>query len=218
MNMFRSQKSVFSHVLGFTAALGAAIAVISPAEAADLSFRGSFSSDDDVQLFNFSVTNPATVTLRTYSFAGGTQADGTVISAGGFDPILALFDGSGRLIDQNDDGNNNVQRDPVTGSRYDTFLSTALNPGNYTVSIMQFANFAAGPNLSNGFTRQGTGNFRNGFVSGGRFQRTSAWAFDVLNVSQASIVPSGAAIPTPALLPGLIGMGVATWRKRKMAV
>ncbi len=74
------------------------------AQAANVSFTGSFATDDAVQLFNFSVGAPSSVTLRTYSYAGGVQANGNVVSAGGFDPILALFNSTGHLITQNDDG------------------------------------------------------------------------------------------------------------------
>jgi hypothetical protein len=44
--------------------------------------------------------------------------------------------------------------------------------------------------------------------------RTANWAFDVLNADRADVVPSGTPVPTPALLPSLIGIGVAAWRKR----
>ena len=46
------------------------------------------------------------------------------ITPGGFDPILALFNAAGVLIDQNDDGGSNVPADPNTGSHYDTFLQS----------------------------------------------------------------------------------------------
>lgn len=48
-----------------------------------------------MQLFNFTVGASSTVTLVTKSYAGGILADGTVISACGFDPILTLFDSTG---------------------------------------------------------------------------------------------------------------------------
>ncbi len=65
--------------------LGSVFIDFQPVQAADFSFRGNFSTDDEVHLFNFSVGATSTVTLKTLSYAGGTQADGTVISAGGFD-------------------------------------------------------------------------------------------------------------------------------------
>jgi hypothetical protein len=195
----------------------ATLTMAAPSEAANFSFRGNFSQDNNVQLFNFSVGSASNVTLKTLSYAGGTQADGTVVAAGGFDPILSLFDGAGNLINRNDDGNSSqVPADPTTGRFYDTFLSATLNPGSYTVAVSQFANFfngAVGDNISQGFRFDaGPSNFRNGFVDVSGSQRTSFWAFDVLNVDQATVDP----IPTPALLPGLVGLGVSVWRKRKI--
>jgi hypothetical protein len=42
----------------------------------------------------------------------------------------------------------------------------------------------------------------------------------VANIDNVSVNPTAApsvsAVPTPALLPGLIGMGVVAWRKRKV--
>lgn len=220
MNTQSFTNKFLAHSLVVGAVVGTSIAISAPAFAADFSFRGTFSTDDEVQLFNFTVGAPSTVTLRTYSYAGGTQSDGTVVPRGGFDPILALFDGAGNFIGQNDDGGPSlVPTDPVTSTAWDTFLSRILAPGNYTVSVMQYDNFANGPTLANGFSRQGAGNFRGGFidVSGTvGAQRTSAWAFDILNVEQAEVIPS-TPIPTPALLPGLVGLGVAALRKRKAA-
>src|SRR4051794_34869814 len=73
----------------------------------NFSFTGNFSNANEVQPFNFSVAGSAAdITLRTWSFAGGTNAAGTAIAGGGFDPIVTLFDGAtGAIIDYNDDSN-----------------------------------------------------------------------------------------------------------------
>src|SRR3982751_233206 len=126
-------------------ALGLGILAASLASAANFSFQGSLTRDDQVQLFTFSVGSASTVTLRTWSYAGGVNAAGTTIARGGFDPILALFNSSGALINENDDGDSNVPADSVTGSNFDTYLQSVLNPGTYTVSVMQYDNFANGP-------------------------------------------------------------------------
>ncbi len=74
------------------------------AEAASFSFVGNISRDDEVQLFNFTINNSSNVILKTLSWAGGTNADGVTIAAGGFDPILAVFSADGTKIAQIDDG------------------------------------------------------------------------------------------------------------------
>ena len=86
-----------------------------------------------------------------HSYAGGTNADGVAIAAGGFDPVLTLFDSSGVLVDQNDDNPNTPTGDPNTGAAYDSFLQVTLDAGSYTVAVSQYDNFAIGPNLSDGF-------------------------------------------------------------------
>jgi len=201
------------------AALAAAFSLVSTANAGTFSFTGTFSADDEVQLFNFTVGSATTVTLKSYSYAGGVQADGNVVSAGGFDPILALFDSTGAFIANNDDGGEpDVGMDPVTGSVYDTFLQVVLNPGVYTVAVTQYDNFAA-TTLSELFNRVGEPFFTaaygcsNGqFCDIGGFNRTNFWAFDILGVDDAETPP----VPLPAaawaFLAGLGLIGAA--RKR----
>jgi len=210
------------------------------AAAINVSFTGTFSQDDDVQLFNFTTDGTGTVYLVSYGYGGGVQADGNVVPAGGFDTILALFDAGGTLIDQNDDGVPSCfagaealvpgidagNPDPNTGIIWDTCLSALLAPGTYTVAVMQYDNFAIGPTLADGFTRAGQGNFTATFFecTQGQFcdvsgtpvytNRTNFWAFDVLNVQQASVVTP---VPEPATL-ALFGAGLGLagmrWRRR----
>lgn len=192
-----------------------AIAVLSLSsafcKADDFSFTGNFSGINDVQLFTFTVGSGSNVVLRTYGYAGGTNAAGTVIAAGGFDPILALFRGTGPSavqIGQNDDGGSSVPADPVTGAHYDTYLAqSGLTPGSYTVSIQDYSNFAIGPTLGDGFSNEG--------LTGGTFldatghNRDSHWAFDVLGVQSASTPPPvGSTVPEPSTI-ALLGTGLA---------
>lgn len=222
---------ILSRTLIFVALVMLTLSV-SAAYATDFSFTGNFTNDNDVQFFNFSVGAPSTVTLETYSYAGGTNAAGQVIARGGFDPILALFDSTGALIGQNDDGGPGlVPADAVTGEYYDTYLSTLLNPGNYEVSIMQYNNFAYGPNLSDGFWQSGVAN--NNFTAQAGFEepdsfgpgffwdltgneRDSHWAFDILNVNQA-VEAQPVPEPTTMLLfgAGLAGVGIMRRRFQK---
>ena len=139
------------------------------ASATAFSFVGNFTQDDNIQSFSFTTSGSTNVRLISYSYGGGTNAAGTVIPRGGFDPILALFDSSGALVGQDDDaisgtpgacGPGVVTPDALTGLQWDTCLDLPLlAAGTYTVTIQEYDNFAIGPNLSNGFIRSGTGNF-----------------------------------------------------------
>lgn len=208
--------------VAFAAVVGFGVAASAGTQ--NYSFTGNFSGDADVQFFNFTIGATSDVTLRSYSYAGGTMADGTVIAAGGFDPILALWDGNGNLIEQYDDGPGPVPGDPDNGRHYDTNLTlTGLAAGSYTASIMQYDNFASGSNLSDGFRYTDASFTAGAGCSNGQFcdafgsNRTSAWAFDVLGVDTA-VTPNPSAVPLPAGLPliltGLLGVGILGRRKK----
>jgi len=192
-----------------------------PAGAVNFSLTGNLASDDTVQLFNFSILTPASVTLRTLSYGGGTNVVGDVISPGGFDPIVTLFDDIGNFIALNDDdGDDGVVDvalpDPETGAVFDSFLTIALPAGDYTVAVTQFNNFALGPNLANGFRGADTV----GFVDDTGATRTSFLAFDILNVDSVSVVSQpGGVVPEPGslLLFGSGLVGLAWWRRKKAA-
>ncbi|MFL6447227.1 MAG: DVUA0089 family protein [Bryobacteraceae bacterium] len=211
-------------------ALGIVVLAASLASAANFSFQGTFTRDDEVQLFTFSVASTSTVTLRTWSYAGGVNAGGRTIARGGFDPILALFNSSGVLINENDDGGFSVPADPVTNQNFDTYLQSSLSAGTYTVSVMQYDNFANGSSLSQGFSETGNPTFTSVFgCSSGRFcdvsgvdpgdNRNGAWAFDVLGVDSASVTTTPSGVPEPATVSLMIaGLGlVALVGKRRLA-
>ncbi len=203
------------------------------AQAATFSFTGALSEDDEVQFFDFSVDIASDVVLRTWSYAGGVNAEGVTIAAGGFDPILAVFAVDGMQIGDNDDGfSSQVNADPVTGSFYDTFLEISLDPGTYSVGVSQFDNFA-GATRDDPFDREGEGDFTAASCGGERFcdisndvQRTGNWAFDILNVNQAAVVDPGgpvappptspSPVPLPASIPLLLaGLGALAVMRRR---
>jgi hypothetical protein len=209
-----------------TAVLAAGLLASGASLAADFSFTGTFGQDDEVQLISFNVGAASTVTLRSWGYAGGVNAAGATIARGGFDTILALFDGAGELINSNDDGTGNVAADAQTGQAWDAYLQVPLAAGDYRLSVMQFDNFANGPALADGFFRSGEGNYTAAFDCGAASfcdisgvapfdQRSPRWAFDVLGVASAG--SSVTAVPEPGsvglLLAGLGLMGFVARRR-----
>ncbi|MEM6373792.1 MAG: DVUA0089 family protein [Pseudomonadota bacterium] len=192
-----------------------------PVAAANFSFTGTLSEDDEVQFFDFAITTTSTVSFQSFQYGGGTQADGNVVSAGGFDSILSVFNvDTGELIDSNDDGDPALV-DPTTFNAFDTFLELTLGVGNYTVAMSQFDNFANG-DLGDGFERDDEGNFTEQYgCSNAMFcdvdgnNRTNEWAFDILGVDEATVIPNAVPLPAglPLLLAGLAGFGLMARRK-----
>jgi hypothetical protein len=207
-HFFRRKK--MKNIYGIILAMGV---ITGSANAADFSFTGNFGNDDEVQEFHFAVTEPnAEVTLRTWSYAGGTNAAGTQIAGGGFDPIVTLFNSStGRFIVDNDDSG--LVIDPDTGNAWDSFLQSNLSEGNYTATITQYGSFASGELLSDGF--QGTTQTNFG-------SRASHWALDILNAGSASLGDSYISETPPAPIPEpesyallLAGLGLVTLMARR---
>jgi hypothetical protein len=163
------------------------------ASAGNLSFTGVFSQDDQLQVFLFTAPSAGAI-VRTWSYAGGTNANGQPILAGGFDPVLSVFDatgglfGSSLLIDSNNDGTT-VAVDPVTGNAFDSLLTLAA-AGTYALVLSENDNVANGPTYGDGFSRSGQGNFTpgaNGCGGNSPFcespfvpNRTGQWAVDIL--------------------------------------
>ncbi len=58
------------------------------------SLTGTLASSSDVFQTTITLTSPGNIVLQTYGFGGGTNAAGTTIAAGGFDPFLGIFVGT----------------------------------------------------------------------------------------------------------------------------
>jgi len=194
------------------------------AGALDFDFSGTFTQDNDIDLLNFTVGMDSTITIFSSSWGNEMGGDGFVAGAG-FDPILAIWDAAGNLVNEQDDGHN-VGSTLSNGVAYshgtwDSYYDAFLTAGSYTASIGQYANFANGSNLSSGFNYDGNPTFTQAYGSQTYFNgvwssgdaRTGNWDFHILNVAQASHNP----VPEPSTIllmgAGLLGM-VGYNRKR----
>src|SRR5262245_47355952 len=70
----------------------AILGIAASAHADTFSFQGNFVHDNDVQIFRFGLLTDQTVTLQTWSYGGGTDAQGNTILPGGFQIALQVFD------------------------------------------------------------------------------------------------------------------------------
>ena len=108
------------------------------------SFTGSANPTDpnDVFLVRFVLSAPTTVRIQSWGYGGsasapgGTNAAGTVIAAGGFDPYISLFSGTGinaTFLSSNDDGLC-PPATRVSGFCLDPTLTINLPAGSYTLA------------------------------------------------------------------------------------
>ncbi len=199
--------------------------------AASVTLQGHFTLDDDVQLFDVVIAQTGTTDIRTYGYAGGITPTGAVISRGGFDPVLTLFNSGGSFLTDNDEGSG-VATDPTTGKAFDArIITTTLAPGSYIVALTQFDNFVAG-DLASGFVEAGHPHFtadptftpgapcpgslfRDISGTAGRC-RDGNWAVDFVNVASVTErSPSSVPEPSTTLLlsSGLIGLALGFRRR-----
>jgi len=177
------------------------LALLGISHAASLSYTGNFAQDDDLLTLNFDLASPATVTLRTWSFAGGVNGAGQAIPAGGFAPVLSLFDALGTqdLLATDHDGGPGVCRprapDPASGFCWDAYLNLSLAAGSYLLALTEDDNTPNGPTFPDGFLRAGQGNFTgdefggppgSSLILADGSQRTSFWAVDLSGVDAPS--------------------------------
>jgi hypothetical protein len=176
--------------------------------ATTISFTGTFAADDDVLLFSLTVPTAGTVRVQTWSYAGGTNGQGQVITPGGFAPELTLFDSTGSLIAIDNVGGTAPLAcgarhiDPSSGFCEDAFISLFLNPGSYTIVLTQQGNNPLGL-LGDGFSQTGSPSFTGDnagmpgsmFIDPGNFsQRNNRWALDITSPSALQPVPEPASL------------------------
>lgn len=161
---------------------------------------------NDVFLASFTLSVAADVHIQTWGYGGtsgapgGNNAAGMVIPAGGFDPYVSLFLGSGptaTFLASNDDGGcGPATPDPVCeDSRLDI---ASLTAGTYTLALTLPSNFSFAENY-------GSGTLGDGFIGlaadyydfASHKVRTSAYAVDITSSGSSG---SPGVVPEPASL------------------
>jgi hypothetical protein len=198
--------------------------------AGSLSFTGALDSPESVFEDTFTLTAADTVTFQTWEFGGGTNAAGQAISPGGFDPLIALFNGPAATATIYVDSSGNPLADadnlinppwsyvgncPPAGTVAigadqdcgDDFMQLALPAGTYTL-LLTDANYI--PNsiydngaLSEGFTDLTGGVFQTCDTDGSCITPDGNYAVDIVS-THADLTTS----PEPGAL-SLLGVGLA---------
>jgi hypothetical protein len=188
------------HVLGKVAALLSIMTIASPA--ATILFQGTFSTDDQVELLQFTLNSDSVVTIQSYGYGGGT-ANATIIPAGGFAPNVTIFTllGTDYVQATSDTGGHcgTTQTDPVTGNCDDPYIQTLLSAGTYYLGLSVYDNLPSTGNLADGYQQTGnpgftcaegglTGQFCD--VTDALFRpRTGNWALTIEGADGTSAVP-----------------------------
>jgi hypothetical protein len=162
----------------------------------------------------FSITAASNLTIYTDSYGGGTNADGTSATYGGFMPSLVLYNSSGNYVAGETFPSPIANPDPHTPVNGDAYLSsTNLAAGTYILTLSDFLvqQSPTATNLSDGFVNYGSGNT---FTDAQGNLRNGSYS---LNLSATAVTPS---VPEPAtfwlMVPAVGGLAVLI-RKRKAA-
>jgi hypothetical protein len=208
------------------------------ASADTTSYTGTLANSTDTYTLDFTLTEAQQITVQTFGFGGGVNGAGTVIAAGGFDPFIGLFSGSGAMATMLTDGSGNPYGTSDALSNYGSFngcppagtvdiggavcgditMSVTLGAGAYTL-LLSDANYLPNAVFDNGTLGEGFTD-----LTGGAFQTCNAdasgattcasdtgnWAFDLTTSSK------GVTTPEPGCLPllGLCFLALAAERRR----
>jgi hypothetical protein len=211
-------------VAALVADLGAAHAY-----ADTVSYTGTLANPQDSFVTTVNVAAGGAVTLQTYGFGGGVNAAGATIAAGGFDPFVGLFSGTGDsavFVDGTSDILTNfspgcppagtVTIGSFAGQCGDVnFQFSGLSAGTYTVLLtdgdyLPYALFEDSGTLGDGFLDLTAGVFQTCVDQDNCNNDTANWALDV-TAGAGSSTPAATPEPPSLELAGIGVVGIVAW-------
>jgi hypothetical protein len=190
------------------------------ASAGFLSFTGSLdpNNPNDVFITPFTLSSQANLNIQTWGFGGtagapgGANAAGAVILAGGFDPYVSLFTGTGNgatFLASNDDGLC-PPGTPFLACADSTLNIANLAAGSYTLALTLPFNFSFAENQGSGTLGDGfiglDASFSDGSCAG---LCTNNFAVDITSAGIETTPPTQPA-PAPGSL-SLVFVGILAW-------
>jgi hypothetical protein len=196
------------------------------------SYTGTLLNPEDTASIQIVLGSGGDVTLQTFGFGGGVNGAGTLIAAGGFDPFVGLFSGTGDgavfVEGTSDILTNYTPGCPPAGTVMlggsgacgDVNVQfTGLAVGTYTVLLsdgeyIPFATFEGpGGTLGDGFVDLTAGVFQTCDTNGDCNNDTANWAMDV--TTSASSGPPTVPEPPSVELAGSGALLIAAWMYRR---
>lgn len=175
-------------------------------------FSGTLTSTSQVLQQSFTIDSTSSVTIFTTQYGGGTNLDGTMTSAGGFQPNLTLYTSGGDYLASHEVTSPIANTDASTGLALDGYLTeTGLAPGSYIVTLTNWLEQQppTAENLSDGFINYGGSTFTD--VQGN--PRSASYALNLSASGGTSPVPEPASIWL--LFSGLALAGTVAWRQSR---
>jgi hypothetical protein len=197
------------------------LALAPVAFANSVSYTGTLTGSTDVFETTFTLAFSATITLQTWGFGGGVNAQGATILPGGTDPFLAIFSGTGPSATILSDAFSNPFGTSIDFGNYGSFEGCppagapliggsaqcgditmplpTLAAGTYTVALSD-GDYVPNAVFDNGTLGEGFADFTGGIfcnleINGVACPNTSgAYALDIDGLP-AAVVPEPAAMP-----------------------
>lgn len=195
-------------------------ALTAPVHAATFSFTGTFATDDELATFLIDLPVAGDISALTLSYQGGNNVSGQVVPAGGFAPVLTLFNAGGDDVYGNT-GSANVCQGSSSFCWDAAFDLPGASAGHYTLVLSQDGNLPLGQ-LGDGFSMTGQphytaqylgspGDSNATFVQIDGTQRSGRWALDLSVEGTVTAVPE---LSSAAML--TVGLSVLSLARRRV--